>query len=230
MAATLELPELSFGPIAAETAPPAADAGSKKKAKAAESKAEAPAEPKGKKGKARPEMTVPQVRTIAHRDRVEEIWSDLRLETNNGFYAVIDKGAVKDKGVIAYADMMGKTVECRVPFENIKGIMRRQWVSDMQATEPLILASDYMLYNESPVAFGWITEAQFNTLDVMFGPRIARTYTYHDLADSKRGYTFAHQDFPSLEEQEEYRLASLRSIQRKKEVEPEKEEPKEPAQ
>lgn len=206
MEAVMEVPELNFTAI--DTTAPEEDAGSKPK--------------KGRKHKqkAAEEMTVPNVpRRIPHRDLVEQIWTDLKLEQKDGFYCITNRD-IEEKGVVAYADCGGRT-EVRLPFDKIKGLFRIQYVSDMQADTPLILASMYMVYFEPvegySVAFAYVDEGQFNTLNAMLGPKVTRSYTYHDLADNKRGYTFDHEDFPSKEEQAKYLQQCAPVIERKEE-------------
>lgn len=193
------MPELNFQAI--ETAPATDDAGTKGAKKGRKSK------------KKTEELTLPPApKKFVHRDRIEQVWTDLKLEFKDGFYTINDRGVEKEKGVVAYADFHGIT-EVRIPFEKIKGLFRTQYVSDMQAEHPLILASMYTVYFEPvenySVAFAYVDEEQFNILDTMLGSRVTRCYTYHDMADNKRGYTFDHQDFPSLEEQEKYRREHL---------------------
>jgi hypothetical protein len=189
----------------------------RKKARAASTEDTEATKPKARAPKSVPPpvLTVPSVRKSSPPDAIKQIWAELILEKKEGFYEVSDKGGSREKGVVGVVDTITGEAEQRVPLDKIKGLFRIQYVSDLQATSPLILASLYHVYHDGPYTFAHLTEEQFNALDVMVGRQITRCYTYHDMADRKRGYTFDHQDFPSLEEQENYRAStSGRSVQR----------------
>lgn len=225
-----DLPAAEAAPVT-ETAPVEAPRRAKRIAKAenavpAKPVEETKAPDKSKKAKPpAPVLTVPKVRPIVHRDRTDEIWKDLVLNVSEGLYEVSDRGSAKERGVIGLVDQMGSEVEARVPLDQIRVIFRVQYVSDMQATEPLVLATIYRIYFDGPHFFARLSESQFNALDLMLSKAVTRSYTYHDLADGKRGYTFDHQDFPGLDEQNRY-LASVsgRQVERKREHEPEPEQ------
>lgn len=175
--------------------------------------------------KAEEQPIVPQ-RQVVIPDRTEQIWEDMQLSVKDGFYEVVDQSQVRERGVIGIAQSAVGEKEYRIPLDSIKGLYRTQYVSDIHAADPIILAQLFMVYTSEPVTFAYINAEQFEALDKMLSSRVPRCYTYHDLADGKRGYTFNFPEFPSLKDLEEYRR-SYTPVQRRQVDEQAEEAPEE---